>query len=321
MLFILMTFGQDKHMTMTQAALLRYTFKSVTECEMCGDKIDGHKVIGQRLNKSQGFRPRSKSGISVSVKRCKKCGLVYSDPQPIPSSIQDHYGIPPESYWDEAYFNWDESYFLPQINTAKSLIGFRPGMKALDIGSGIGKGVVALGKAGFDAYGLEPSETFYKKSIESTKISPDKLKLASIEDAVYEENFFDFISMKAVVEHLYTPSASIESVVRWIKPGGVIYIEVPSADYFITNFIDVYFKAIGTTYTSHISPMHEPYHLFEFSLKSFSENANLKNYDVVRCDYDVCEIPFFPKVLHPLMRMYMKATNSGMDIQVWLKKK
>jgi SAM-dependent methyltransferase len=288
---------------------------------MCGDKADGHRVIGQRLNKSQGFRPKSKSGIGVSVKRCSRCGLIYSDPQPIPHSIQDHYGIPPESYWDEAYFNWDESYFSSQITTAKSLIHFQPGMKALDIGSGIGKGVYALTRAGFDAYGLEPSETFYRKAIESTKISPDKIKLSSIEDAVYEDNSFDFISMKAVVEHLYTPSASLASVIRWLRPGGVVYVEVPSADYFLTGFIDSYFRLIGTSFTSHISPMHEPYHLFEFTVKSFEENAKQNNYHVVRHDYDVCEIFFFPRFMHPLLHSYMKATNTGMDIQVWLQKK
>jgi 2-polyprenyl-3-methyl-5-hydroxy-6-metoxy-1,4-benzoquinol methylase len=315
-----MTFGSN-YPTMAETTLLRYTFKPVTNCEMCGDDVEGHKVIGQRLNKSQGLRPRSKSGISVSIRRCKKCGLVYSDPQPIPNSIQDHYGIPPESYWDEAYFNWEDSYFLPQINTAKSLIGFQLGMKALDVGSGIGKAVVALAKAGFDAYGLEPSETFYKKAIELTKLSPDKLSLSAVENATYPENTFDFISLKAVVEHMYTPSASIANVVKWLKPGGVVYIEVPSSDYFITEFIDFYFGLIGTNYTSHLSPMHEPFHLFEFSLRSFEDNAARNNYQIVRCDYDVCDIPFFPRPLHPLIRSYMKATNKGMDIQVWIKKK
>jgi ubiquinone/menaquinone biosynthesis C-methylase UbiE/rRNA maturation protein Nop10 len=300
---------------------LRYTFKPVTQCEMCGDSTAQHKVLGLRLNKSQGLSPRSKTGIAASIKRCSNCGLVYSTPQPIPSSIQDHYGVPPESYWDSAYFDIEESYFVPQIEKAKSLINFKPGMKSLDVGSGIGKGIVAMAKAGFDSYGLEPSETFYKKSQEYTKVGEDKLQLSSIEDAQYDDNTFDFISMKAVVEHMYTPSASLAKAAKWIKPGGVIYVEVPSADYFVTGFIDLYFKLIGTNYTSHISPMHEPYHLFEFTQRSFEENGKINNYTITGIDYDVCEIMFFPRLLHPLLRKYMELTKKGMDIQVWLKKK
>ena len=305
----------------TEPSTIRYTFKPVTNCEMCDDNAANHKVVGQRLNKSQGLHPKSKSGISVSVKRCTNCGLIYSDPQPIPHSIQDHYGIPAESYWDKAYFAWDDSYFLPQIEKAKALINFKPGMKSLDIGSGIGKGILALSKAGFDSYGLEPSETFYKKSIESSAVVSNKLQLSSIEDARYDDDTFDFISMKAVVEHMYTPSDSMAKAVRWLKPGGVIYVEVPSAEHLITRLIDMYFKLIGTTYTSHISPMHEPFHLFEFTLKAFEKDGARNNYSVAHIDYDVCDIWFFPKVLHPILHKYMELTKTGMDIHVWIKKK
>ena len=300
---------------------LRYTFKPVINCEMCGDTAENHKVLGQRLNKSQGLKPKGKSGISVSVKRCNNCGLIYADPQPIPNSIQDHYGIPPESYWEAAHFKWEPSYFLKQINKAKGIINFQPGMKALDIGSGSGKGVMSLIHAGFDAHGIEPSETFYKKSLEFKEIAENRIKLSSVEDAVYADNEFDFIVINAVAEHMYTPSASIANAVKWLKPGGVLYIEVPSSDYFVTGLIDLYFRMIGTLYTSHISPMHEPYHLFEFSKKSFEENAKLNNYTIIDSEYFVCNIPFFPRVFHPMLRKYMDMTNTGMDVEVWIKKK
>ncbi|HEX2536103.1 MAG TPA: hypothetical protein VHK69_20315, partial [Chitinophagaceae bacterium] len=61
---------------------LRYYFEEVTRCEMCGDSTANHKVLGQRLNQSQGLQPKKKSGISVSVKKCSRCELIYSSPQP-----------------------------------------------------------------------------------------------------------------------------------------------------------------------------------------------------------------------------------------------
>jgi SAM-dependent methyltransferase len=305
---------------MSNQKVLNYSFNPITHCEMCGDDAANHRILGQRLNKSQGIRPKSKSGISVSIKRCKNCELVYSDPQPKPQSIQDHYGIPPEEYWEKEYFVLAKDYSLTVINKAKEYLKFQPGMKALDIGSGIGKGLIALGNSGFDAYGLEPSETFYEKSMELAKIAPEKLSLSAVEDAKFEDNYFDFIMVNAVFEHVYTPAASIANALKWLKPTGVLYIGVPSANYFITDLIDFYNRLIGTTYTSHLSPMHEPFHLFEFSLKTFQENLKRSNYTILEHTFNVCNTPFFPKVLHPLLNKYMQMTNKGMDITLWIKK-
>src|SRR5205085_2091982 len=157
--------------------MLRYYFNHVSHCEMCGDNTESHKVIGQRLNQSQGLHPKKKSGISVSVKKCTNCSLIYSSPQPIPFDIQDHYGTPPE-------------------------------------------------------------------------------------------NFFDFITFGAVLEHLYHPAACLEKALQWLKPEGILQVEVPSSKHLVSKLINIYFTLIGTNFVTNISPMHAPFHMYEFSLKS-----------------------------------------------------
>ena len=66
---------------------------------MCGQRTEGHKILGKRLNKSQGKNPRNKIGITITVSKCNQCGLIYSNPQPIPFDLQDHYGIALQNYW------------------------------------------------------------------------------------------------------------------------------------------------------------------------------------------------------------------------------
>ncbi len=99
-----------------------YHFQTITTCNMCGSSSSNHKVLGQRLNQSQGFRPKRKTGISVSVVKCINCGLLYPQPLPIPEDIQDHYGTPPENYWKEEYFKWTPDYFSYQVNEVKELM-------------------------------------------------------------------------------------------------------------------------------------------------------------------------------------------------------
>src|SRR5436190_8224383 len=114
---------------------LRYYFNYIDKCNLCESASSQHKIIGQRLNQSQGFNPKNKTGISVSIMKCMNCGLIFSNPQPVPYDIQDHYGTPPEDYWRPEYFNVDDKYFSGQIAITKRLSNFKQGMKALDIGA------------------------------------------------------------------------------------------------------------------------------------------------------------------------------------------
>lgn len=302
---------------------MKYNFEEIKNCNMCGRESLHNKVLGQRLNKTQGIRPKLKTGISVSVVKCKNCRLIYPNPLPIPTNIQDHYGVPPEDYWEESYFIVDEEYFQTNIKTAQKLLNKTNNIekqKALDIGAGLGKCMIALQKAGFDEFGIEPSIEFHKRAISKMGINPDKLKLGTLEEVDYPNNFFDFITFGAVLEHLYNPSEAIIKALNWLKPLGVIHIVVPSSEYLIPKLLNFYYKIIGTNYVNNISPMHTPFHLYEFSYSSFVEHAKKNDYKIAFHRYEVCNIYHIPKPLHPLLKSYMRRTNSGMEIEIWLRK-
>lgn len=299
---------------------LHYRFYPVSNCNMCGSGSDRHKIIGTRLNQSQGLSPKKKTGIAVTVLKCRDCGLIFCNPMPVPEDIQAHYGIPPEDYWKEKYFKVDKDHFSRELTVLQKLLPITKDMKALDIGAGLGKSMIALQQAGFDAYGMEPSEPFYKRTIEKMGISPDKLKLGMLEEMSYKEGEFDFITFGAVLEHLYNPSESIKRALSWLKPGGIIHIEVPSSRHLIGKLINLYYRIRGTNYVTNTSPMHTPFHLYEFDLKSFLRLGSRHHFQVAEKEYFVCDIMFFPAFLKPLLSGYMKMTNTGMQLIVWLRK-
>jgi ubiquinone/menaquinone biosynthesis C-methylase UbiE/rubredoxin len=300
---------------------MQYYFHERNSCEMCGHPSDKHKVKGTRLNKSQGMRPWKKTGIAVTVQKCSNCGLIYSNPLPIPVDINDHYNVPPETYWRESYFQVNENQFLPEINTFKRLSNFQPGMKALDVGAGIGKNMIAFEKAGFEAYGFEPSKAFYERAISKMGVNPERLRLAMMEEIEYDPETFDFISFGAVFEHLYHPYDALEKAMKWLKPGGLIQMEVPSANYLMPRFINFYNRICITNYTTNLSPMLSPFHLYEFTADAYKKAGDKLGYDVELSYIEVCEILHFPRFTHPFFKAIMKATNTGMQLMIWLRKK
>lgn len=299
---------------------LRYTFIDVVNCNMCGSSTANQKILGKRLNGSQGRNPQKKTGITTTIAQCANCGLIYSNPQPVPSDIQDHYGIPPEEYWKKEYFELHPSYFKTELNIIRSLTELKKETKVLEVGAGIGKGMIACANAGIDVYGFESSIPFHERAISQMKIDPARLKLASMETVEYEENEFDMVFFMAVLEHLIDPSESIKKSLKWVKKGGLIYIEVPSSNWLIAKIINLYYKITRGDYTGNLSPMHEPYHLFEFSVKSFEENAKKLDYEIAFHQFYVCDT-LMPKAIDYFIKPFMDWTKMGMQLVVVLRKK
>jgi SAM-dependent methyltransferase len=289
-----------------------YAFMPVTNCDMCGSTH--FKLLGMRLSASQGRSPKKVSGVAVSVKRCLDCGLIFSDPQPVPPRLSDHYGVPPEEYWHEHALGVEAPTVTAAIEIAQQLLGSRSGMTALDVGAGVGQTMAALNRAGFDAYGIEPSESFWRR------LDQERVKLATVEQAEFPSSRFDFITFGAVLEHLYSPSAALERALTWLRPGGIIHATVPNARHLIAKLLNIYFRLRGTNYVTHLSPMHVPFHLFEFSPESFRRNGKLLGYGIAESRFAVCDVTHIPKPMKPLFRHYMAATDTGMELAVWLRK-
>lgn len=298
---------------------LRYGFVPVARCEMCGSPRA--KVLGLRLNRSQGRHPRRVSGIGVTVMRCHDCGLVFSNPRPRPHDLADHYGVPPESYWT-APSQWEMSdqTFAGEIAHAKRLLPQGSGHRALDIGAGLGKAMKAMERAGFDVHGIEPSESFRSNTIRRMGIPPERLQLAAVEDAQFPAATFDFVTFGAVLEHIQEPGRAIESAMRWLKPGGVLHAEVPSSDYLISKIVNAFFALQGLNYVTNLSPMHPPYHLYEFTPRSFLAHGKRAGYELAHHEFYVCEVPHLPRLLHPLLRRWMRRNDTGMQLAVYLRK-
>lgn len=287
---------------------MKYAFRPVAECDMCGST--GFHLLGLRMNGRQGLSPKAAEGVAVSIKRCRNCGLTFADPQPIPNSIADHYGLPPEGYWSTAQRDPAPGWMDAEITTAKRLLNFRDGMTALDVGAGLGNAMKALTAAGFDTWGLEPSEPFYMQAVQN--VSHERLRMVTVEDAEFEPESFDYITFGAVLEHLYSPRLALDRAMGWLKPGGIIHAEVPSSDYFISKLLNGYFRLRGTNFVTNLSPMHPPFHLFEFTAKSF------QRYKIAELHHHVCGIIDIPKALHPALKWWMRRTNTGMEISVYL---
>jgi SAM-dependent methyltransferase len=298
-----------------------YEFVWSDRCNMCGEPEA--EPLGKRLSGSQGLRPTRRVGITTTVVRCTRCGLVYCKPQPVPSSIGQHYDLPPEEYWNPKRLQAleREDYFAEQLRTFFRLFSGSE-LVALDVGAGAGKGLIAMQRAGFDAFGIEPSDSFHKLAASHPELDSSQLTCTSIEDARFEPESFTFISFGAVLEHLYDPSAALLKALDWLRPNGLIHTEVPSARWLTSRIVNFAYRLQGLDYVSNLSPMHPPYHLYEFTIDSFYEHCRAHRYEVAHWTGYAGDATYLPvgRIGDRVLKRLMERSATGMQLEVWLRK-
>jgi SAM-dependent methyltransferase len=103
----------------------------------------------------------------------------------------------------------------------------KAGQKLLDIGCGRGEFLGGFIDCGVLGHGVDRSRS-------AEKYCPDAdLRTADLEkeSLPYEDNFFDMIYSKSVIEHFYYPERLIQEIYRVLKPGGIVITLCPDWEF------------------------------------------------------------------------------------------
>jgi SAM-dependent methyltransferase len=164
-----------------------------------------------------------------------------------------HYDVPADDYFKAHDSSAKLAAGKDLLRTAIEFTGKTSG-DLLDIGPGRGEILKAAQESGWIAVGVEPSAPFAQRA---ALFSGAKVLNTAIEDFNSQESSFDVVLLSAVLEHLYDPDAMVAKISRWLRPGGVLFLDVP-------NERGLYFR-IGNFYQKIRGRAFEPFHTFGFS--------------------------------------------------------
>ena len=227
-----------------------WSFRDV-DCPACS--ANAFRPAGWR----GGDAHRAKHGIKTRIVRCRSCGLLYPNPMPFPRT-GEHYADPDE-------------YFAGHGDPASRLDNFRSiidrsaqhgaSEPMLDIGCGRGESLAAAAALGWDARGVEPSEEFARAGSEALDVQID---IGTVEGR-YPDSSFGLVLLSGVLEHVYDPRELLEEAHRILRPGGVLYIDVPNERSLVHRMARVALVSRGRNWTLSLSPTFPPYHVVGWS--------------------------------------------------------
>ena len=135
--------------------------------------------------------------------------------------------------------------------------------KALDIGCAAGFCMEALRELGFEAYGVEVSETIARHAIE--RLGFDTVHVGTLETAPFEEGMFELITMWDVIEHVADPRSLLGRARELLKPDGLLVLETQNID-------SAFARALGRRW-HHYKHAEHIYHFTPASLRRLLESA------------------------------------------------
>jgi SAM-dependent methyltransferase len=268
------------------------------KCAICG--VDDSELFLQ-AKEALGL-----TSESFTLIRCRRCGLIYLNPQPSFEELEPFY---PDHYWyqkehrfanklQELLKKGEEiiitALLLPAVNGLKKVV--KPGGRILDVGCGNGQILHLCRKYGFETYGVDTSSVaanYARKEYAIEVYNGDLL------EARYPPGHFDAVTFYGVFEHLHDPIGILGEASRILKDTGLLVVEVPNIDSFQSKLFKGRWNGLSI-----------PTHLYHYSLRTIKRLLNQLDFEVISVNHFslrrnpaafVCSL--LPTLNPPLLRL------------------
>ena len=239
---------------------------------------------------------------SWSVYRCMSCGLGVLDPRPTRKELKLLYD---QKYCDNRLMEGGtpgSRQFKKRLGLETHRIKFFRRMKRsgkiLDIGCGYGYFLAACREAGYDVHGLDFSESAVTHA--RTKLDLP-LTVGAPAEVNLPEQAFDVITLWHALEHMPDPQETILKARTWLKPDGILAVDVP-------NYLGTDARKQGVNWNGWDLPYHY-YHFTPQTLNRFLGKfdfrvAKQKDYHSQVVKEALKQIPLLSLFARPLSKFY-----------------
>lgn len=244
-----------------------------THCNICGS--DKYKVINTCKIAEDDAKIQQKF---IDLVRCRNCGLVFINPQPLfsASQMKEMYS---KDYFDRGYmkFYCDEKEATFQSNESFSyrlslIERYKKGGRLLDIGCAAGGFLKTVQEKGWEVFGVEFSGYATESGIKNHGLN---IFNGTLEQAHFHDSHFDVVSAGDILEHVPDPVSFLGEIKRILKPDGIVYVAVPNFRSFHYHTMSFIAKFNNKNYFV------LPHHLYHFSPATLSRLLEITGFEII----------------------------------------
>jgi SAM-dependent methyltransferase len=179
-------------------------------CPVCGAAASFSKLCPVLLAASEPV---------YDLVECGGCNLRFLNPLPDTNALSCFYA--PHYYGSDWYKQEEKGKMF-----ARNVLRRGPVGRFLDVGCGLGYFIRAVADAsGWEAHGVEISPEAADYAVSEFSLD---VRCGELMDVGYPDQFFDFIRVNNVIEHVRDPLGFILECRRILRKGGRLYLSVPN---------------------------------------------------------------------------------------------
>jgi len=208
-------------------------------CPLCG--ADDYKILFCDKNRRELFE------IETNTVKCKVCGMVYLNPLPDSEEFLQYY----ESIYVKSHNTKEKQSVqgrLPQYFTGALRLIFgkmrqysqrvfpicdhrtdvykKQNATFLDIGCGHGGKLKPFIEKGYEVWGIDSNPAAISDA--RRNIPSGQLYVGTMDTVDLPREYFDYIQLDSVFEHIYEPLEFLKNLQGYLKKGGQIILHIPS---------------------------------------------------------------------------------------------
>lgn len=192
------------------------------KCNLCGQ--NDAKVIQEPTRKNVSFMDVFSAAGGVRgtqrIVRCNNCSLVYVSPRFKENQIAKGYRESLDHGHSQEERGRRKTFEKAIILLEKI---YKKKGRLLDVGCANGLFIEVAKKNGWDSFGVEISKEFKIKAQQKGL----KVYQGTLQEQIFEKNYFDVITYWDVLEHVYNPKKELMLAHKLLKPSGLILVNYP----------------------------------------------------------------------------------------------
>lgn len=237
-----------------------HAWREWVDCRLCGSRDFRRLFVADRSSRQ--------------VVRCRRCGLVFYNPQP---SAEQAAALYSTEYF-ETEFPASGVNALAQLahrRLERIEREIRVG-SLLDVGSGRGRFLAVALQRGWDAAGLDvsPAAAAMARGESGARVFEGELT----GPRPPELGPVDVVTLWDVLEHLGNPVAALGAALDWLKPGGLLVVQTQNVNSITASWM-------GSRWEQYVE-----FHLYHFSSSTLRCALERSGFEQIRIE-DVARFP------------------------------
>ena len=177
----------------------------------------GLQPIGNRFLRS---RDDPEEKFPIALLQCSTCGVVQIE-EPVPASA-----LKPRYAW--ITYSEPEPHLDGLVDILMTLPGIRPGSIAAGVSFKDDSTLARLERKGLERWRLDPRDDLgITENGIGVETIQDRLKPSTSDAVIRRRPAADLLLVRHILEHATEPLEFIEALLRLVKPGGHLVVEVP----------------------------------------------------------------------------------------------